>query len=306
MKKSFAIIVLLIALLCGCSTENRAEEEKNGMEVKETTTVQNTVVEVSADEADKVIDEAVDDLSNVLDDASDLVDYTREHTFESDSELKAYEAQWKDAANRVADIVDNLTGNRPPEKYQDQWDNIVSNMQAAADALMKASQLDANGDGVYEAEEAQETLQNALYEFSDAAKEALNCAQGFKDAKAESDLENYQVQKIVDRALASAPSNNDDSSDKVCITCGKSANHTYINPFSGNMEYYCNKHYNEIVGTLSEMEADVGKSNQSKHSCEECSREGTHIYYSPITGEKEYYCTKHYEELKEMMSTLGN
>lgn len=43
------------------------------------------------------------------------------------------------------------------------------------------------------------------------------------------------------------------------------------------MEYYCNKHYNEIVGTLSEMEADVGKSNQSKHSCEECSRK-EHTY----------------------------
>lgn len=306
MKKSFAIIVLLMAMLCGCSTENRAEEETNGMEAKKTTTVQNTVVEVSADEADKVIDEAVDDLSNVLDDASDLVDYTREHTFESDSELKAYEAQWKDAANSVADIVDNLTGNRPPEKYQGQWDNIVSNMQAAADALMRASKLDANGDGIYEAEEVQETLQNALYDFSDAAQEALNCAQSFKDAKAKNDLDDYRVQKIVDRALASASSDNDSSSDKVCITCGKNATHTYTNPFSGEIEYYCDNHYNEIVGTLSDMEDDVGKSSQSKHSCEECSREGTHVYYSPITGEKEYYCTKHYEELKDMMSTLGN
>lgn len=34
MKKSFAIIVLLMAMLCGCSTENRAEEETNGMEAK--------------------------------------------------------------------------------------------------------------------------------------------------------------------------------------------------------------------------------------------------------------------------------
>lgn len=55
MKKSFAIIVLLMAMLCGCSTENRAEEETNGMEAKKATTVQNTVVEVSADEALKSI-----------------------------------------------------------------------------------------------------------------------------------------------------------------------------------------------------------------------------------------------------------
>ena len=55
---------------------------------------------------------------------------------------------------------------------------------------------------------------------------------------------------------------------------------------------------------MGEMEADVGNSNQSKHTCEECSREGTHKYDS-FTGQTEYYCTEHYEELMDMLDVFG-
>lgn len=89
-----------------------------------------------------------------------------------------------------------------------------------------------------------------------------------------------------------------------CVECEKSASRSYVNPFSKTTEYYCDVHYKEIVAILGEMEADVGKSAQSKHTCEQCSREGTHKYDS-FTGQTEYYCTEHYEELKQMLEAFG-
>lgn len=89
-----------------------------------------------------------------------------------------------------------------------------------------------------------------------------------------------------------------------CIECGKEANYTYTNPFSNEIEDYCYTHYKAITDTISKMEEDVGKSNYSKHTCEECSREGTHTYHS-FTGQTEYYCSTHYKELKAMLEAFG-
>lgn len=89
-----------------------------------------------------------------------------------------------------------------------------------------------------------------------------------------------------------------------CIECGKTANYTYKNPFSGIEEPYCYSHYQEIIDIMSMMEDDVGSSKQSKHTCEQCSREGTHRYNS-FTGQTEYYCTQHYEELMDMLKAFG-
>lgn len=89
-----------------------------------------------------------------------------------------------------------------------------------------------------------------------------------------------------------------------CAECGKSASKTYSNPFSGKQEYYCTTHYQKIIDIMSMMEDDVGSSKQSKHTCEQCSREGTHRYES-FTGQTEYYCTQHYEELKDLLDAFG-
>lgn len=89
-----------------------------------------------------------------------------------------------------------------------------------------------------------------------------------------------------------------------CIECGEKATNSYTNPFSKQEEYYCASHYKEIIDILGDMEADVGQSDYSKHTCMECNREGTHQYHS-FTGQTEYYCTQHYEELMDMLEELG-
>lgn len=98
--------------------------------------------------------------------------------------------------------------------------------------------------------------------------------------------------------------NKEIADEEKCIECGKTATHTYRNPFSGQNEPYCNSHYEEIINIMGKMEDDVESSDQSKHSCEQCSREGTHVYLS-FTGQTEYYCTQHYEELLDMLEALG-
>ena len=47
------------------------------------------------------------------------------------------------------------------------------------------------------------------------------------------------------------------------------------------------------------------KSSSSSHTCEECSRTGTHSYTSPFSGEKEWYCDRHYEELQDLLGQFG-
>ena len=69
---------------------------------------------------------------------------------------------------------------------------------------------------------------------------------------------------------------------------------------TGQTEYYCYTHYNEIIDILSSMEEDVGGGAYSKHTCEECSREGTYSIIG-FSGSTEYYCSKHYNEMKEML-----
>lgn len=99
-------------------------------------------------------------------------------------------------------------------------------------------------------------------------------------------------------------SSSDYSNSYSCTECGNYATKTYKNPFSGITEYYCNTHYQEILDIIGMMESNVGNSNQSKHTCEQCSKEGTHVYKS-FTGQTEYYCTKHYNELMDMLDAFG-
>ena len=51
------------------------------------------------------------------------------------------------------------------------------------------------------------------------------------------------------------------------------------------------------------MEEDVGSGTASKHQCEECSKEGTRELVG-FSGETEYYCTEHYNEIIEILNMM--
>lgn len=75
--------------------------------------------------------------------------------------------------------------------------------------------------------------------------------------------------------------------------------------FSGELEYYCSTHYQEIQDIISMMEEDVGNGTASKHTCEVsgCSKEGTNEI-TGFSGASEYYCTEHYNEMMEMLGSM--
>ena len=76
-----------------------------------------------------------------------------------------------------------------------------------------------------------------------------------------------------------------------------------ITGISGATEYYCQEHYDEIQGIISDMEKDVGNGTASKHQCEACSKEGTHELIG-FSGATEYYCTEHYNEIIEILNKM--
>lgn len=76
-----------------------------------------------------------------------------------------------------------------------------------------------------------------------------------------------------------------------------------VTGFSGDPEYYCQEHYDEMQNIIGKMEQDVGTGTYSQHQCEECTKEGTHELIG-FSGEPEYYCTEHYNELIDLINEL--
>lgn len=113
----------------------------------------------------------------------------------------------------------------------------------------------------------------------------------------------FEDEEILERAVLSTDSNYQ-TQTKSCIECGQTASHTFTNPFSGEIEDYCYTHYQEIIDVMSMMESDVGNSSYSKHTCEECNKEGTNSIIG-ISGKTEYYCSTHYSELMEFLEMLN-
>ena len=72
---------------------------------------------------------------------------------------------------------------------------------------------------------------------------------------------------------------------------------------SGETEWYCQEHYDEMMDIIGMMEEDVGSGTASKHTCEACSKEGTYSIVG-LSGETEYYCTEHYNEMVDILEML--
>lgn len=137
----------------------------------------------------------------------------------------------------------------------------------------------------------------------------------------DSNYEDNDLDDLDDSSSSSSSSNNANSSSSSSLYSSSSsktiehyceADGCYkegtkaITGLSGEVEYYCYDHYQEIQDIISMMEEDVGSGTASKHQCEECSKEGTREIVG-FSGETEYYCTEHYNEMVEILNMLyGN
>lgn len=81
--------------------------------------------------------------------------------------------------------------------------------------------------------------------------------------------------------------------------CYKEGKKTIVG-FSGNLEYYCQNHYDEMQAIVDYMEQDVGRGSASKHQCEVsgCSKEG----FNQVGVE--WYCTEHYNEMINLLAEI--
>lgn len=79
-----------------------------------------------------------------------------------------------------------------------------------------------------------------------------------------------------------------------------------------NTQYTIDLQWQDITGTakistgpaLLNDTSDNYKSNKNEHTCEVCDKKGTHRYES-FTGQTEYYCTEHYNEMMDMLKSFG-
>lgn len=101
--------------------------------------------------------------------------------------------------------------------------------------------------------------------------------------------------------------NNSPYKTNKCLVCGNEATHSMTGIASGELEWYCDAHWKTIQDTIGGMEKDVGESNASKHQCQApgCSKEGTNRIEG-ISGEYEYYCTEHYQEMVDLYNKMVN
>ena len=217
--------------------------------------------------------------------------------FETLDDIKNFERPWKLAIDAFDKDIEILIQNNPAEEYADVWNSFYTNLEELRNLCVPFTNLDPNGDGHYTSEEGDKIYNENVPKLKDTISAILEDCRYFLELKEANAI-------VVPEASTSKVENNYAEYKAKCTECGKTASYTYKNPFSGKDEPYCYTHYNEIIDMMGSMENDVGSSKQSKHTCEECSKEGTHVYYS-FTGQTEYYCTKHYEELKDLLKALG-
>lgn len=291
MKKVISLILAFVMCLsmCACGSTENTSEATTPPKTAETTEAseitESPIVRLTKNEAKAIFDSNYEDFVKLIDDLSDAIDYWNDNDFTTLDDIHTYENMWQSMADTARAIQDSMLKNLPLEMYEADWNQFAEYMSELATILEKGTNMNTNGDSEYTGDEMATLIREISSEFVDIAYIADDLATEIKTSFEENN-------------------SSDSNSGHTCTECGKNAPHSYTNPFSGGIEYYCETHYQEIIDMMGEMEEDVGQSSQSKHTCEQCNREGTHRYDS-FTGQTEYYCTQHYEELMEMLESFG-
>ena len=261
------------------------------------------VISLGYEEAARLFEKEFESFETLIDDVSDTLEYYNNTDFVTIEDIRKYESMWQDMATRADAIQTKLLEKSPPTEYEKAWNDFSDCLGKIADAFAKGTNLDPNNDGRYTGDEIKALLSEIVDEFSEYAYEAVDLTEELtaisKTVSASTTTSNDSQASVSTSTVTS-----DDSQGRTCTECGNNAPRTYTNPFTGEIEPYCETHYEEIIDIMSMMESDVGNSAQSKRTCEECTREGTHRY-SSFTGQTEYYCTQHYEELMDLLEMLG-
>lgn len=217
------------------------EEEKN---------TEAEFVRLPASEANTLINEEYDKFETLIDDLSEIFDYWNSHELSTVNEIETYEAMWKAMTDKAREIEKKMTENRPPEVYEKLWLEFRDCFSEVAAMSEKGEKQDFNDDGEYSRHEMYEFLKTTSSDIIAKFKEVVNISEKF------SEIENPETSGSVPESPVT----------HICTECGKPAEQSVINTFSGETEYYCTEHYNELQSYMDQI---MGKSNtQSTKSTE--------------------------------------
>lgn len=283
MKKYVMVLCIILLFMtsgCGSSKGVRTQAEAD------------SVIRLSYSEAHDLYSKSMDEFQEIVDDFAQTVEYWNINydSIKTTEDIAAYEKMWKSLAEKAENIYAELSGNRCPEDYEAKWLAYANCFKKISELSEKCTNLDTDNDNEYTFDEMTSLIKDVSVDIYGCIEEGIESADELASMPQADDSTSDYYQ-------------GNDSTGYKCVECGKDAPRTYTNPFSGQIEHYCETHYQEIVSTIGSMESDVGASSQSEHTCEVCSREGTHRYES-FTGQTEYYCTEHYDEMMDMLKSF--
>lgn len=280
----FIFIIFIVSLLIINYSKNNNTSAKVELSIKSTESYLDSIYTDFINGQEKVVNA--------------MIDYGNSTT---EQDIKDFEFVWVLAVDSFTKDVDILSKNIPAKEYQETWENFEKYLSTLVKLGEPFTDIDTNNDGIYTSKEGDAIYNKYVPEIKETIIDCLEECENYTTLKVTvSTTEPESTSKTgIPKEQETAYKN-----ENICIECGKKASYTYTNPFSYEVENYCYTHYNEIISIMSAMEDDIGKGSYNIHTCEQCSREGTHRYKS-FTGQIEYYCTEHYKELQAMLNSFG-
>lgn len=240
----YLIINDLQLTLCGAdpvaATSEQQSDTKSSIAAEETSPSEAEFVRLSVIDANAVLDEEIDKYETLLDDLTDIIDYWKTHNLINDEEIKSYETMWETMANKAAGIETVLTENRPPIEYDSIWLEIRDCLGKIAELCSKGINQDINGDGKYSKEEMLNFLQTTGQDVLDQIQEVINISNRLNA------MPTPEVSSNGTTVSTAQPTH-------LCEECGNIGEHSIVSPFSGQTEYYCTKHYNELQDLINQV-----------------------------------------------------
>lgn len=284
MKRHIIMLsIILVLVISGCGSSKEAS----------TQTGLDSFTRLNYSEAHDLYSKSMDEFQELVDGFAETVEYWNVNydSIKTAADIADYEQMWERLSKKAEDIYAELSGNHCPEDYEQKWLAYANCFKQISELTRKCTNLDVDNDNEYTFSEMTSLIKDVSADIYSCIEEGIEFADELTSMPQVDDSTSDYYQ-------------GSDSTGYKCAECGKDAPRTYTNPFSGQTEHYCETHYQEIASTIGNMESDVGASSQSKHTCEVCSREGTHRYES-FTGQIEYYCTEHYNEMMDMLENFG-
>lgn len=319
-KKIYALLLVLAMLvMVGCGTQSDTQPSQNSIVATEPidlpiqeTTVPDTQYEIRLgySEAAKLFDKEFKNFETLIDDVGYTISYYSDSSFATIDEIKTYESMWQDLSDDANAISASLTAKLPPKEYEEIWNAYVSCMNQLSTIFAKGTDLDVNHDGTYTGDELQSVTLDIGYEFVDISNEAVELTNELKALSEKI----AASQKPTDNDSKTDSSNSDTSTPFTnkygtpTTKCAHTGCYNYI-ATSGDTNC-CTTHSNRCLDCNKYIDEDAYWcvsciAAAATPTCEACSKDATHTI-TGITGQIEYYCTEHYNEMKELLEWMEN